>query len=193
MSTSTHRMKFITLNARGLRYKQKRRSLFEWIRNKKVEIIALQETYCAEDFIDAFNSDWDGRVWHSPATSSHLSETFILIPKEFNIEIINAYNDKAVRIIILNVKYLEEKLTIANIYAPSDKSQRIQFLKELPSCIVKSCLSLDNVFVLGDFNSVTDKSDRLTGNIGNSTKELTKFTKTLKVKGTWAIKHKNIT
>ena len=88
-------MKFITLNARGLRNKQKRRSLFEWIRNKEVEIIALQETYCTEDFIDKFNSDWDGRVWHSPATSSHSSGTCILIPKEFNIEIINAYNDKA--------------------------------------------------------------------------------------------------
>ena len=92
-----------------------------------------------------------------------------------------------------NFMYLEDILTIANIYAPSDKSQRIQFLKELPSCIVKSCQSADNMFVLGYFNSVTDKSDRSTGNIDNSTKELIKFTKTLKIKDTWAIKHKNIT
>ena len=144
--------------------------LFEWIRNKKFEIIALQETYCTEDFIDKFNSDWDGQVWHSPATSSHSIGTCILIPKEFNIEIINVYNDKAGQIVILNFMYLDDILTIANIYAPNDKSQRIQFLKELPSCIVKSCQGVDNMFVLGDFNSVTDKSDRSTVNIDNSTK-----------------------
>ena len=68
---------------------------------------------------------------------------------------------------------------------------RVQFLRELPSYIVKNCQS--NMFVLGDFNSVTDKSDKSTGNIDNSTKDLIKFTKTLKVKDTWAIKHKNIT
>ena len=73
---------------RGLRNKQKRRRLFEWIRNKKFEIIALQETYCTEDFIDQFNSDWDGQVWHSPTTSSDSSGTCILISKEFDNEII---------------------------------------------------------------------------------------------------------
>jgi len=44
--------KLLSLNARGIRDFQKRKSIFTWIQNQKADLIFLQETYSTPDIVN---------------------------------------------------------------------------------------------------------------------------------------------
>ena len=45
----------LSLNVRGIRDLNKRKSIFTWVRNQKADIIFLQETFSTPDVFDSWN------------------------------------------------------------------------------------------------------------------------------------------
>ena len=44
-------LSFATLNVRGINNKNKRRSLYQWIKSHNIDVIVLQETYCTQKIV----------------------------------------------------------------------------------------------------------------------------------------------
>ena len=45
------KLRLATLNVRGIRNKNKRRSIFQWARDKQIDILCLQETHITNDIV----------------------------------------------------------------------------------------------------------------------------------------------
>ena len=174
----------LTLNVRGLVSYQKRLTVFEWLRNKHVQIAALQETHCTAEFINEFDINWNGQIWHSPAPSKYSSGTCILFSKDFNVTVINHIIDNEGRKILLNINLDGDDTSIISVYAPNNIKNRKDFLTNLVTWTNEHALNPNNLIILGDFNTVLNKTDRCSNFVDSSTKDFLNFTRQLKVKDT---------
>ena len=55
-------LSILSLNARGLREKNKRENLFFWLKEKNAEIIFLQETYWTEELLSKIEREWGAKI-----------------------------------------------------------------------------------------------------------------------------------
>ena len=62
MSMST--VKFLTLNVRGLRNQEKRRSIFSYLKKQKANIYLLQETFSNPKDERILSAEWDGQIFY---------------------------------------------------------------------------------------------------------------------------------
>ena len=74
-------LSFATLNVRDINDKNKRRSLYQWIKSHNIDDIVLQETYCTENSVSDFELDWNGTSYHCLTKSSHSCGVSILFSK----------------------------------------------------------------------------------------------------------------
>ena len=64
------RLKVISFNAHGLRDNNKRKQLFKLLREKKADIIFIQEAHCTPDVVNLWRNEWDGNLFHSAGESN---------------------------------------------------------------------------------------------------------------------------
>lgn len=180
-----------TLNARGLRTKNKRQMVFKWLNDKKYDIIMLQETYCTRDFERHFNRTWNGPVYHSVTDSFHSRGVSILIKKSLNLTICDIHKDNEGRLLLLNGKLNDQSITLVSAYAPNMLSARVDFLKQMGRFIERYS-SDDNFLILGgDLNTIDDKRDRSSGIVENCSQHFTAFKTFVTVKDVWRENHRN--
>lgn len=53
-------LNFISLNVRGIHDRVKRKTIFDWVRMKRGDVIMLQETYSTQDIEEEWEKDWGG-------------------------------------------------------------------------------------------------------------------------------------
>ncbi len=166
-------LKVCTLNVRGMRSKVKRRRLFQWFKEKQFDIILLQETYCTLDFVNTFNRDWPGAVYHSVSTSAHSSGVAILLSTRFRGSVNLVYTCE--RTLILNINIDDKPISIICAYAPNDARARKTFLKNLADYTNKYCPNTptDSIIIGGDFNTVDVETDRKSKNLDGTSKQFT--------------------
>ena len=92
-------LSILSLNVRGLREKTKRENCFYWIKENKIDITFLQETYWTSELLKHIENAWDGRVFLSPGTN-HSTGTAVLFKTGLNFNIINMYKSEDGRIIL---------------------------------------------------------------------------------------------
>ena len=109
----------VSLNVRGLRNRVKRQCVFNYLNSKKVHIAFLQETYCTENFKDAFDKDWNGSIFHSFASSSLSKGVCILLSNDIEYEVMDVHSDDDGRSILLNIDIGGVKLSLVCIYSPN--------------------------------------------------------------------------
>ena len=68
----------LSLNVRGNRDLNKRKSIFTWARNQKADISFLQETYSTPDVFDSWKFQWPGDMYYSHG-SNHSKGVLVLI------------------------------------------------------------------------------------------------------------------
>ena len=68
----------LSLNVRGIRDLDKRKSIFTWARNQKADIIFLQETCSTADVFDSWKFQWPGDMYYSHG-SNHSRDVLVLI------------------------------------------------------------------------------------------------------------------
>ncbi len=64
------------------------------------------------------------------------------------------------------LKMMGNKTCIITVYAPNDVDQQLKFFHDMQAFVT------DNTILLGDFNSVTDLADRLSGKLDRTSNEL---------------------
>ena len=128
LNKKMEKLNILSLNVRGLRNRDKRKALFQWILDKKFDIVCLQETYCTQDFVQKFNRMWEGQVVHSFTDSCHSRGVCIIIKKHLTCNIIETLSDESGRKVITKLKSGDDIYSIVNIYAPNNTSERKKFL-----------------------------------------------------------------
>ena len=158
------RLKFVTLNVRGLKNKDKRNTIFEWFRNKNIDVALIQETYCDNEMFNIICKEWNGQVFLSPTTSNHSRGVLVLIGenlskcKDFSVN--DVHLDANGRMLILNASIYNEQYCLINLYCPNNQEARATFFDECVNIINDKCSTHLNIIIGGDFNSVVDEIDK---------------------------------
>ena len=108
----------------------KRTALFSYLKEKKLDLVCLQETHVTARDIVVREKQWGSRIFFNEGTNRS-KEKLILVSKHFSGEVkIELELD---RISVVSVLYGEHDLIVANVYAPNDSREKIfENLQELP-------------------------------------------------------------
>ena len=188
MNTS-HNFRIATINVRGLNRERKRMSVFNWINENKIDIALVQETYCTAQFERRFNRNWSGTIFHSHSSSKHARGVCVLVRKDFNIDVVNWYNDDCGRKILMNIDVDGKLYTIVNLYCPNDIQEREDFLNDIEEWIIQKQENDSRLIVGGDFNCVDNASDRKSNVSGKTSTSLKNLKRSLHIVDSWKLLH----
>ena len=124
----------ITLNVQGLRDKNKRFRLYEWLKCQKFHIILLQETHFTTEIINTFKNETQQKFtgYHSFGKSKSCGVSILVnVTLENHFNMLSCDVDNVGRLITLSAEIFDEKYTIVNLCAPNDFKNRNVFFKQL--------------------------------------------------------------
>ena len=164
-------LKIMTCNVRGLSDTKKRKKLFNYLRNKKCDIVMLQETH-SEKRSKIWRSEWGGDIIFSHGTSNARG-TAILISKNVEYKVKKQYVDDQGRYVICHINIDEQNLLLANCYAPNNDD--IEYWSVICDTLNKFS-DIDLAVWGGDFNiHLTAKDKKGPYNVTKSVELLTDF------------------
>lgn len=144
-------LRIFSLNVRGLRNISKRKKLFRMFKEKKYDVICLQETYVTKDAVEQWKTEWGGGLIYSEGTN-HSRGQVILIKKQFpyvwSAEVVSE------RILVIKVTIGNKITAIVNAYAPCTSASTNMFFTNLTAIVNE--LEWEQKVVCGDFNAVMD-------------------------------------
>ena len=84
----SHKLKLISLNVRGLRNGNKRRTIFSHLKTQKATIFRLQETYSSSEDKKVWSAEWVGNILFSHGSSHSRGICILLNPSNvtFNLQ-----------------------------------------------------------------------------------------------------------
>ena len=106
-------------------------------------------------------SEWGGKMFFSHG-STHSSGTCILLNPKLEVTVENTFHDSFGRILLLNLLINNSKITIVNIYAPTEKANQNEFLQQLVTILNNRAFS-DSLIIGGDWNVTLNKIDKQGG------------------------------
>ena len=139
-------LNIISLNARGLRDKQKRRIVFDFYRNK-CNILCLQETHSEEADEKIWKAEWGGPAFFSHGNTKARGVA-MFIKKSCQVKISECTTDIAGRSLNAMLYVDEINVYISIIYAPNKDSPSF-FEDVIKTC----CAKCDKYIIIGDFNT----------------------------------------
>jgi exodeoxyribonuclease III len=145
---------FISVNVNGLRDKEKRLSIFHWLREQNADIYLLQETHCESDEdIESWTKDWEGEAFWSNHTSMSCGVAILIRPK-LKLNLGNHDKDREGRYISIEAEFDDKTYKIVNIYAPNNGQERGVFITNLKRKLLlyNTQHEISNVIIGGDFN-----------------------------------------
>ena len=161
-------LRILTLNVQGLRKVKKRQALFRMFKLMKIDIVSLQETYLVAEDVEVIEREWKDIFHISPGTK-HSKGLLTLFNSSLNNLKITKLLSKN-RVLVSSLSVNNESLIISNVYAPCDNlNNRISFFMDLENTLMsvvdKYEASLENLIVLGDFNTCLENElDIISGN-----------------------------
>ena len=113
-------LKFLSLNVRGLRNEEKRRSIFSYLKNQKANVYLLQATFSNSKDEKIWAAEWGGQIFYSYG-SNHSKGVCVLIKPNSPLHVEIVELDINGRFIILSLKTPGEiNLNVVVVYAPTD-------------------------------------------------------------------------
>ena len=153
-----------SLNVRGLGNRLKRKAIFNYLRDKDLDVIFLQETHTCKKNIKLYETEW-GSKWCTASCSSNSRGAAILFKPNSKLQIKKTACDHNGRHVICTVQMDTSLYTFCNIYAPNDDSP--EFFNSVFKTLAK--FSEENIIIGGDFNTVMDlKLDRFNSTQNNN-------------------------
>lgn len=149
----------LSLNVQGIRSRDKRARLKEYIKHKKLQVLFLQETHFSpgiSNFVKMEFNDWD--VFNSYGTSASRGCS-IFISKTLRYDLIECVTDMNGRYLLLDISLDNSIYCLINVYANNDKCTRNTFFENLNSIIKKKSQGLK--ISGGDMNDTFDPIDSI--------------------------------
>ena len=183
---ASFKLNVATLNIRGLHNKDKRDTLKQWIIDKNIEILFLQETYCTEQLEVITKREYSniGNIYHSKSTSNHSKGVAIIISKQISFKTIDYNYDNEGRVLLINGNINDTCFTLVNLYAPRTPNDRIDFFKKIQKFVQQKAKST-NIIISGDMNTIDDKKDRSSQKVEKCSKAYTQMKSALHITDSW--------
>lgn len=149
---------FGTLNVRGLRSKRRQVQLLHLLRNRKLDIAAIQETKIESDentevALSPFLSDYNVCVSHAVGVSAGC---MLFVRKHLPCDLLHLFTDREGRLICCDMDISGMSFRFVCVYAPNKLRERECFFLSL-----EHHFCTDRALVLfGDFNCVCNAQDR---------------------------------
>ena len=154
-------LKIGSLNVRGLRDVNKRKCMFNFFHNEKLDIVCIQESHLQKKDMWLVKKQWGSK---NKVLCSH-GETnargvMTLIKSDSNIKVLKYMADSEGQYCITELQCEQRQIVLVNIYAPNE--DRPEFFTQLFEDIAK--IENANIMIVGDFNLVMNpKLDRKDG------------------------------
>ena len=149
---SNLKLKYATLNVRGIRERSKRRKIFHWLKDQKYDIIYLQETFLTKELENEVKKDWNGLIEHNFSDSVHSRGVSILFKEGFEAKILNIHRCYEGRKLLINALINDDVLTLVNVYAPNKDTLQKEFFRRLTTWIPSHTMNHNLTVLAGDFN-----------------------------------------
>ena len=147
-------IRIASMNCRGLGDKNKRRDVFNYLKQKSYSICCIQDTHFTEKEELYIRSMWGYETFISPCTSDSRGVA-ILFNNNFEFEITSVERDHYGNFIALNITVQKQiNLLLINIYGPNKDSP--EFYRNLKEFIQNNEHHFS--IVAGDYNLVQDPS-----------------------------------
>jgi exonuclease III len=138
-----------SFNVRGLGDNKKRQEVFQWLKDKNVNIVMLQETHCTDNKITDWSAEW-GHTCIFNNGSSKSAGVCILCNNNFDFEVKDTFMGENGRVLLVKIVTQSQKLTIGNVYGPN--SDDANFFKQVFQ-LIEPCAD-SAIIIGGDFNCV---------------------------------------
>lgn len=149
-------LSFISFNARGLRCNNKRKALFLFAKQFRVDFGYIQEAHSVKDDAKFWTTQWGNSLWFSHG-SEH-SAGVITLRNRFNGEVLQSVNDPDGHFVCLLLTCNDFFIIAVNLYGYNRKPENDNLLKAIEN-ILKSWLEkYPRAYIImgGDFNIVQD-------------------------------------
>ena len=170
MDMAEFQLNMLSLNVRGMKNKVKRLCIFEYIKERKVDICFLQESHCVQEEEQIWKNEWGGDIVFSNGTNNARG-VMILFKSKLNYTIHQMHKDNMGRLIIMKIEYENKQFNIVNLYAPNFEILKRDFYRTLFYQMTNSINTDDirNIIIGGDFNLIFNKlMDRKGGNFSET-------------------------
>ena len=143
-------LNIVTFNANGLGNHEKRKDVFEYLRNKRYDIILLQETHFVSTSENFIRSCW-GYDCFVVGEHTNKGGVAILINNTFEYKILNCVKSNNNCYIILDIELCGKRISLVNVYGPSDRDN-LDFFDTLFEEIKN--FGNDDIIIGGDWNVI---------------------------------------
>lgn len=178
-----------TFNVNGLRNEAKRKDLFRYFKNHKLDLIFLQETHSTIQDEQKWKIEWGGQIWFNHGLSNSRGVA-VLLPKRSPIKIEEISTELEGRLLILQLQIGEIQFVAANLYGPNEDND--QFFAQAFE-LIEACDD-PNIMLCGDFNIAInarlDTNSRL-DNHKKKRKALLDYMDMRELGDTWRVKNPN--
>ena len=164
--------------------KEKRNRVIEWVKTHVCSIAFSQETHIDENIEKEIRNNSKFEIVSSHGTSVSRGVS-ILLNKSLNFAILDKWEDKDGRLLLINIQIDDTIFTLVCIYAPNCKTARNAFFKKVSSILKEYGTGIP---VLGgggggggggDFNETMNQIDRKSASRKNTTLQQVSSLKTL--------------
>ena len=145
-------MRVLSANCRGLREKNKRHDVLNYIKDLNADIICLQDTHWIESDLRALKSIWNHEcLIHGKDTNSR--GVSILFSNKIEYKILDTFKDDNGNVLAVTLNISNDfTFFIINIYGPNKDNP--QFYQDIETLITKN--TADYIILCGDLNVTLD-------------------------------------
>lgn len=136
-------------NCQGLSLASKRRDLFHFVKNKKYNIICLQDVHINNKMEDFVKNEWGYNAYFS-SYSTNSRGVMTLINNNFEQKVEQIKTDTNGNYLLISITMHEKKITLVNVYGPNQDNP--QFYRTLFNKI--SEFDNDQIIMCGDWNFI---------------------------------------
>ena len=158
-------LKIKSINCRGLNTDEKRLKVYTWLNDSEDDIIFLQETHYIKDNEFKYNARWNGKSYHCFSDSVFSRGVSILFRKGIIFDALSTHKSSDGRKLLLNISIDDHPITLVNVYAPNNQTDRCEFFKRMQTWVSQHANTLENLILCGDFNCVLDNSSDKSSNV----------------------------
>ena len=146
-----HQLKLISMNCRGLRDIDKRKDVFNYLRQKDANIVCLQDTHILTSETNLVRAQW-GYECILSGSRRDARGVGIFFRNNFHYKLITDRSDRDGNLIIVKIEVNETVFVIVNIYGPNQDSP--DFYRHVYHEVCST--EADFIVMCGDWNLVQD-------------------------------------
>ena len=142
-------LKILSCNANGLAETYKRKKLFNYLRDNKIDVAFVPETHGTKGKIRLWANEWGGKIKASNFNSK-AHGVAILFRRNLDIQILHTKTDHQGRIIMTKIQLNDQSVLLVNVYTPNEDDP--EFFIDLFNQV--NAEQVDHYVIGGDFNKV---------------------------------------